>query len=85
MCSNVIEIITGGFQMFDFELFKKSWPAPVVARSQVDVFSGGLLHPRTLRNLDSLGQGPPRIKLGRLVAYPVDGLVQWMQERAEGK
>jgi len=71
--------------MFDFGKFAESWQAPVVARSQIDKFSGGLLHPLTLRNLDSLGQGPPRIKLGRKVAYPVDTLVKWMETRANGK
>lgn len=58
------------------------WPSPIVARSEVSRFSGGLLHPRTLANLDARGEGPKtRIKQGRKVAYPVDALIEFMRER----
>jgi len=58
------------------------WPSTVVARQKVGEFSGGLLHPRTMANLDSLGQGPKgRIRLGRRVAYTVESLIQWMEAR----
>lgn len=60
-----------------------AWPSPLVARSEVAKFSGGLLHPRTLANADSLGNGPPeKIRIGRKVAYPVEELLLWMAERA---
>ena len=70
-------------QTFDFKEFAKNWKSPVVARSQVKEFSGGLLHPRTLANLDCQGKGPPSIQFGRKIGYPVDALVKWMQERFE--
>ena len=35
-------------KQFDFKEFAKNWTAPIVARSQVKEFSGGLLHPRTM-------------------------------------
>jgi len=66
-----------------FQNLKDRWPSSIVARSEVARFSGGLLHPRTLANLDCLGQGPQgRLWIGRMVAYPVDNLLQWMNERA---
>lgn len=63
---------------------KASWPSPFVARREVGKFSGGLLHPRTLANIDSDCNrlGPPKIKLnGRGVAYDRDGLIDWLLDR----
>jgi len=38
-----------------------------------------------MANLDSLGKGPKgRIRIGKKVAYKVEDLVKWMQERAAG-
>lgn len=54
---------------------------PYVARSKVAEFSGGMLNPKTLANLDSLGQGPERIRYGKKIYYPVDELVEWMTKR----
>jgi hypothetical protein len=64
---------------------KECWSSPFVAREKVGVFSGGILHPRTMANLDALGQGPKgRIKIaGKKIAYPVEELVDWMQDRCE--
>lgn len=57
------------------------WPSAFVARSEVSRFSGGLISDRYLANLDSQGAGPPRVKVGRKVAYPVDGLISWLEKR----
>jgi len=68
-----------------FEQMKNNWPSPVVVRQQrhLDRFSGGLLHARTMANLDSAGKGPKeRIRMGKKVAYPVDSLIEWMRGRA---
>lgn len=67
---------------FDFGKLAKSWPAPIVSRTEIARFSGGLLTPRTMANLDSLSEGPPRIRVGRKIAYPVDSLVAWIKSRA---
>lgn len=67
---------------FDFGKLGNSWPSPIVSRTEIAKFSGGLLSPRTLANLDSLGKGPPRGKCGRKVFYPIDTLVSWLQARA---
>ena len=63
----------------------ESWPAPLVARAEVGRFSGGLLHPRTMANLDSLGEGPGKITIGRRVAYDRDQLATWIESRATGQ
>ncbi|OPX40664.1 MAG: hypothetical protein B1H13_06300 [Desulfobacteraceae bacterium 4484_190.3] len=61
----------------------KTWPGPLVARSRVADFSGGLLNPRTLANHDAAGTGPRgKIRIGRLVAYEKEALVLWLEERA---
>ena len=49
-----------------FKEMAEAWGRPLVPRMNVDEFSGGLLHPRTMANLDSLGEGPKRkVKMGR--------------------
>ncbi len=69
----------------DLSKLRDKWPSSYVSRDKVGEFSGGILHPRTLANLDSLGQGPKgRIRVnGKKIAYPVDELVAWMQSRSE--
>ena len=70
--------------MRNFSELAKAWPSPIVARSEVGKFSGNVLHPRTMANIDSNPniEGPERITLGRKVAYFKDSLVAWMNERA---
>lgn len=68
---------------FDFNKLARNWPAPIVSRTEIAKFSGGLLTPRTLANLDSLNEGPPRGRCGRKVFYPVDGLVTWLEARSK--
>ena len=68
----------------DLSSFAERWPAAYVSREKIREFSGGLLHPRTLANLDCKGLGPKgRIRVGRKVAYPVDSLIEWMASRAK--
>jgi len=68
----------------DLSKLKESWPSPYVSRDKVSEFSGGILNPRTLANLDALGIGPKgRIRVnGKKVAYSVDALVEWLEERS---
>jgi len=52
-----------------------TWPSPVVARTKVEQFSGGILNSRTLANCDSLGIGPAgRFRVGKKVCYPTKSL-----------
>lgn len=67
-----------------FSQLAEHWPSPLVAREEVAKFSGGILNPRTLANLDALDQGPKgRIRIGRKVAYPVSELIAWMEKRSQ--
>jgi hypothetical protein len=60
------------------------WPSAGVAREEVDKFSGGMLSPKYMGNLDSRGLGPVgRIRVGRKVVYPVNSLLKWIEGRAE--
>lgn len=68
---------------FDFKDLAQNWPSPIVAREEIGRFTGGAYRPRTLANLDSLGQGPPRIRIGRKVCYPIPGLINWLKSRKE--
>jgi hypothetical protein len=61
----------------------RNWPSPYVARNRVDEFSGGALNPKTMANMDSLGLGPTgKFYIGRKAVYPIDDLVEWMEERS---
>lgn len=66
-----------------FQEMMDRWPSPVVARTQIERFTGGLLTAKYLANLDCQpGQGPARVVCGRKVGYPVRELVQWLRERS---
>jgi len=68
----------------NFQKMAEKWRSPYVARDRVAEFSGGILHPRTLANLDSKGKGPKgRIRIGRKVAYDVIELCDWLASKAE--
>ena len=66
---------------FNLDTLADNWPSPIVARSEIKNFSGGLLHPRTLANLDSLNKGPGKILIGNRACYSTRKLVAWMKER----
>ena len=60
------------------------WPSPIVARTEAEKFTGGLISEKYLANLDSAGKGPAgRIRCGRRVAYPVNEFVKWLEARSE--
>jgi hypothetical protein len=64
------------------ELAKK-WPSAYVAREEVGTFTGGIVSPKYMANIDCTGEGPEgAIKVGRKVAYPVDCFVRWLENRA---
>ena len=70
---------------FSFKSLADRWASPIVARGEVEKFSGGLLNSKTLANLDSIGEGPPRGRMGRKIFYPVQSLCKWMESRAEAR
>lgn len=58
------------------------WPTTFVARNEIKTFTGGLISPGTIANLDCKGEGPEgAFKLGKNVAYPVGPLADWLISR----
>jgi hypothetical protein len=67
----------------DFSQILKNNPSGYILRTKLSETTGGLLHGRTMANLDSLGEGiPGRITIGkRKVAYPVMAVVEYLQSK----
>ena len=65
-----------------FQEMADKWPAEVVARTEIERFTGGFMSGKYMANLDSSGLGPVRLKNGRKVLYPVRDLVRWLRERS---
>lgn len=66
-----------------FQELAAKWPSAIVSRDQIKAFTGGAISIGRMANLDSLGQGPERLRMGRKVVYPVTSLVEWLAARAE--
>ena len=66
---------------FDFNELAIAWGSPIVARTEIEKFSGGLLKPRTMANLDSLKKGPGKIMVGGKTCYVTKSLVAWLETR----
>ena len=68
----------------DFSAMAERWPSAFVARDKSSDFSGGLISPRYLANLDSVGKGPPgKIRCGRKIGYSVVEFIKWLEARSE--
>lgn len=60
------------------------WPSPIVARTEIEVFTGGMMNEKYQANLDSAGKGPEgSFRIGRKRAYTVKPYVKWLQSRSE--
>ncbi len=56
---------------------------PLIARDQVGILLGGVISPKSLANLDSLGEGPTRFRIGRKVVYKTEDLLSWLETRTQ--
>jgi hypothetical protein len=54
---------------------------PVISRDHVERLLGGIISSKSLANLDSLGEGPKRMRVGRKVAYRTEDLLEWLSFR----
>jgi len=67
----------------DFTQIIKNNPSGYILRTKLSEKTGGLLHGRTMANLDSMGdlgiQG--RISIGRKIAYPVEAVVEYLKSK----
>ena len=69
--------------MNEFQKMATQWPSTIVAREKIGEFTGGVISPTYMANLDSKGLGPARIiRIGRKAAYSVEDLVDWLEDRA---
>ena len=60
------------------------WPSSVVARTEIERFTGGLIKEKYIANLDCQGKGPEgRFRVGRKVCYPVDSVIAFLERRTE--
>jgi hypothetical protein len=66
-----------------FQKMAENWPSQIVARTEIRDFTGGAISEKYIANLDSVGQGPPRFRLGRKVVYKTGDLVDWLRGRSE--
>jgi hypothetical protein len=65
-----------------FQDLAQKWPSTYVARCQIESFTGDMVSRGTLANADSEWKGPAsRIRMGRKIGYPVDALIEWLEER----
>ena len=64
----------------DFTDLAKELPL-LIARDHVEKLLGGVISSKTLANLDSLGEGPRRMRVGRKVVYKTEDLLEWLAQR----
>ena len=70
-------------QKIDLSNLTKNLP-PMISRDHVEKLLGGVISSKTLANLDSLGEGPKRMRVGRKVAYLTEDLLDWLELRTRG-
>jgi hypothetical protein len=67
-----------------FDEMADKWPSEIIARTEIKVFTGGLISNGYIANLDSKGEGPfGRIKSGRKTGYQKRQFVKWLRERSK--
>ena len=67
-----------------FQEMADRWPSAIVARTEIDKFSGGMMSGKYLANLDCQGVGPVRVVCGRKVGYPVKDLCGYVYRNPDG-
>lgn len=65
-----------------FNELASKWKSAIVSRDSISEFTGGAISSGRMANLDCLGEGPERIRIGRKICYPVKTLVLWLSARA---
>lgn len=66
-----------------FQGMADRWPSSIVARTEIERFTGGIIREKYIANLDSQGRGPAgRIRIGRKIAYPVTEVIRWLESRS---
>ena len=76
-------ITTDNNHELDFEFLVDAWGSPFVRRTEVSKFSGGLLHPKTLANQATRGEGPPYFKHQRYIVYLASDLKDLLVRKSQ--
>ena len=67
-----------------FQSMAERWPSSMVARTEIERFTGGIISERYISNLDSQGLGPKgRVRVGRKIVYTVEAVIEFLEARAE--
>ena len=78
----IIEAKTNQFVEEIIQNIVQQNPYGFILRPDLRQKTGGLLHGRTMANLDSLGRGiEDRFIVGRVTAYPVDSVVKYLRKK----
>jgi hypothetical protein len=64
----------------DFTDLARELP-PLISRDHVEEILGGVISSKSLANLDSLGEGPKRMRVGRKVVYRTVDFLEWLSSR----
>lgn len=65
-----------------FETLVRELPS-LLTRKDMGKYFGSLISPRYLANLDCLGKGPRRTRIGQKVVYRREDVVEWLQAREQ--
>jgi phage terminase Nu1 subunit (DNA packaging protein) len=66
-----------------FEELREKCKSEYVTRKQLWDLTGGIIHPRTMANLDSKGKGIENaVIIGHKKVYPIDSVVKWLRENS---
>lgn len=53
----------------------------IIARDHVEDFLCGVISSRRLANLDAMGEGPKRVRIGGKIAYRRKDLLEWIESK----
>ena len=67
-------------QKIDFSDLIPKLP-PLISRDHVEKLLGGVISSKHLANLDSLGEGPKRMRMGRKIVYRTVDFLEWLASR----
>ncbi len=56
---------------------------PIIPRKDIEKLLGGIISRGHLANLDCIGQGPPRINIGKHVGYLRTPFIEWLKTRGQ--
>lgn len=61
---------------------KEQNPYGFILRPDLREKTGGLLHGKTMANMDSLGKGiENRFLIGRVTAYPIESIIEFLRKK----